>query len=177
MAWIIRNQFARRNLTAMQRAELALKLKDAVAADAKKRQGAKPRKHLHAPRHSKENPILGFAEIPLRGAGRVNFSVGAERDFKEPPPPAGAGKAGELLKRSRRGCCDCGGCRANGRRIGCATFAAFDDGDESARTVASACADCAANGRRRLAKRTAHSRRARTWAERRTACKAVFGAI
>ena len=29
MAWIVRNQFARRSLTAMQRAELALKLKDA----------------------------------------------------------------------------------------------------------------------------------------------------
>ena len=42
------------------------------------------------------------------------------------------------------------------------------------RTVA---ADCVANGRGRLAERTAHFRRARTWAERRTACKAVFGAI
>jgi hypothetical protein len=37
VAWIIRNQFGRRNLTAMQRAELALKLKDAIAAEAKKR--------------------------------------------------------------------------------------------------------------------------------------------
>lgn len=37
VAWVIRNQFARRNLTAMQRAELALKLKEAVAAEAKKR--------------------------------------------------------------------------------------------------------------------------------------------
>ena len=35
--WIIRNQFGRRNLTAMQRAELALKLKAVVAAEAKKR--------------------------------------------------------------------------------------------------------------------------------------------
>lgn len=41
VAWIIRNQFGRRNLTAMQRAELALKLKEAVAAEAKKRQGAR----------------------------------------------------------------------------------------------------------------------------------------
>lgn len=41
VAWIIRNQFGRRNLTAMQRAELALKLKDAIAAEAKKRQGAR----------------------------------------------------------------------------------------------------------------------------------------
>ena len=40
VAWIIRNQFARRNLTAMQRAELALKLKDAVAAEAKMRMSA-----------------------------------------------------------------------------------------------------------------------------------------
>ena len=36
--WIIRNQFGRRNLTAMQRAELALKLKAVVAAEAKRRQ-------------------------------------------------------------------------------------------------------------------------------------------
>ena len=43
VAWIIRNQFARRNLTAMQRAELALRLKDAVAAEAKKRQVRKPK--------------------------------------------------------------------------------------------------------------------------------------
>ena len=41
VAWIIRNQFGRRNLTAMQRAELALKLKDAIASEAKKRQGAR----------------------------------------------------------------------------------------------------------------------------------------
>ncbi len=41
VAWVIRNQFARRNLTAMQRAELALKLKEAVAAEAKKRQGTR----------------------------------------------------------------------------------------------------------------------------------------
>ena len=41
VAWIIRSQFGRRNLTAMQRAELALKLKDAIAAEAKKRQGAR----------------------------------------------------------------------------------------------------------------------------------------
>ena len=41
VAWIIRNQVGRRNLTAMQRAELALKLKDAIAAEAKKRQGAR----------------------------------------------------------------------------------------------------------------------------------------
>ena len=43
VAWIIRNQFGRRNLTAMQRAELALKLKEAVAAEAKKRQVRKPK--------------------------------------------------------------------------------------------------------------------------------------
>ena len=43
VAWTIRNQFARRNLTAMQRAELALKLKEAVAAEAKKRQVRKPK--------------------------------------------------------------------------------------------------------------------------------------
>ena len=49
VAWIIRNQFARRNLTAMQRAELALKLKDAVAAEAKKRQMSQLKKGAEKP--------------------------------------------------------------------------------------------------------------------------------
>jgi len=43
VAWIIRNQFARRNLTAMQRAELALRMKDAIAEEAKQRQIRKPK--------------------------------------------------------------------------------------------------------------------------------------
>jgi N6-adenosine-specific RNA methylase IME4 len=37
-AWIIENQFARRNLSALQRSELALELKDVYAARAKERQ-------------------------------------------------------------------------------------------------------------------------------------------
>ena len=49
VAWIIRNQFARRNLTAMQRAELALKLKEAVAAEAKKRQVSQLKKGVEKP--------------------------------------------------------------------------------------------------------------------------------
>lgn len=43
VAWIIRNQFGRRNLTAMQRAELALRMKDAIAEEAKQRQIRKPK--------------------------------------------------------------------------------------------------------------------------------------
>lgn len=51
--WIIRNQFGRRNLTAMQRAELALKLKEVVAAEAKRRQ----KEHGHtAPGKAKTLP-------------------------------------------------------------------------------------------------------------------------
>lgn len=49
VAWIIRNQFGRRNLTAMQRAELALKLKDAIAAEAKKRQVSQLKKGAEKP--------------------------------------------------------------------------------------------------------------------------------
>ena len=49
VAWIIRNQFGRRNLTAMQRAELALKLKEAVAAEAKKRQVSQLKKGAEKP--------------------------------------------------------------------------------------------------------------------------------
>ena len=40
MAWMIRNQFGRRNLTAMQRSELALKLKPLIEEKAKERQSA-----------------------------------------------------------------------------------------------------------------------------------------
>lgn len=40
--WIIRNQFGRRNITAFVRSELALRLKDVLAAEAKKRQVRKP---------------------------------------------------------------------------------------------------------------------------------------
>ena len=54
--WIIRNQFGRRNLTAMQRAELALKLKAVVAAEAKKRQGAR-------------NDLKTKKDIPQKSAG------------------------------------------------------------------------------------------------------------
>lgn len=49
MCWIIRNQFGRRNLTPYQRAELALKLKPLIAANAAERmlagKPADPRKH------------------------------------------------------------------------------------------------------------------------------------
>lgn len=47
--WILRNQLGRRNLTAMQRAELALKLKDAIAAEAKKRQVSQLKKGAEKP--------------------------------------------------------------------------------------------------------------------------------
>lgn len=47
--WIIRNQFGRRNLTAMQRAELALKLKAVVAAEAKRRQVSQLKKGAEKP--------------------------------------------------------------------------------------------------------------------------------
>lgn len=37
IAWVVRNQFGRRNLTPMQRAELALKLKPVIAAEARQK--------------------------------------------------------------------------------------------------------------------------------------------
>lgn len=55
VAWIIRNQFGRRNLTAMQRAELALKLKDAIAAEAKKRQVKAGKEHGRGREKIREN--------------------------------------------------------------------------------------------------------------------------
>ena len=41
MAWIIRNQFGRRNLNKFQRSELSIKLKKVISARAKKQQGAR----------------------------------------------------------------------------------------------------------------------------------------
>lgn len=65
VAWIIRNQFGRRNLTAMQRAELALKLKDAIAAEAKKRQVKAGKEH-------------GRGQLPQKSAQPI--SKGETRD-------------------------------------------------------------------------------------------------
>ena len=53
--WILRNQLGRRNLTAMQRAELALKLKDAVAAEAKARQVKAGKEHGRGQEKVREN--------------------------------------------------------------------------------------------------------------------------
>lgn len=67
VAWIIRNQFGRRNLTAMQRAELALKLKEAVAAEAKKRQVSQLKKGAEKPvrekSHERERTDEKLAEM------------------------------------------------------------------------------------------------------------------
>jgi hypothetical protein len=54
--WIIGHQFARRNLTPYQRAELALELKPLLAAEAAQRVGGRPRRD---------------AEEPVQNSGRV----------------------------------------------------------------------------------------------------------
>ena len=65
--WIIRNQFGRRNLTAMQRAELALKLKAAIAAEAKRRQVSQLKKGAEKPvrekSHERERTDEKLAEM------------------------------------------------------------------------------------------------------------------
>lgn len=65
--WIIRNQFGRRNLTAMQRAELALKLKAVVAAEAKRRQVSQLKKGAEKPvrekSHERERTDEKLAEM------------------------------------------------------------------------------------------------------------------
>ena len=71
--WIILNQFGRRNLTAFQRAELALKLKPRVEAEAKARQIRKPSDFVvqkSAPQKSRDElaSIAGISHDTLRKA-------------------------------------------------------------------------------------------------------------
>ena len=61
-AWMINNQFGRRNLTKGQRAELAFKLEPLIAAKAKRNQVRKPIKSV--PQNSAEQ----IANIPLNSA-------------------------------------------------------------------------------------------------------------
>lgn len=63
--WMIRNQFARRNINAYQRSVLALELKDIVSAQAKKRQqqagGAVPQKSAGA--HDTRDELAAYAGV------------------------------------------------------------------------------------------------------------------
>ena len=97
VAWIIRNQFGRRNLTAMQRAELALKLKEAVAAEAKKRQGArndlKPKKNI--PQKSAGSPKETRDELAKMAGVSHDTIAKVEKIVTEAAP--------EVVSAARRG--------------------------------------------------------------------------
>lgn len=87
VAWIIRNQFGRRNLTAMQRAELALKLKEAVAAEAKARQVRKPksvRENSHEQNERTDEKLAEMAGVSSNTIRRVEKIIaGAEPEIVE----------------------------------------------------------------------------------------------
>jgi N6-adenosine-specific RNA methylase IME4 len=74
MCWVIRNQFGRRNLTPYQRAELALKLKPLIAAQAREKQreagGAVPQKSAEAPVETRQElaRIAGVSHDTIRKA-------------------------------------------------------------------------------------------------------------
>ena len=83
-AWIIRNQFGRRNLTLYQRCELALKLEPLIAAKAKKKQrdsgGAVPQK-------SAKPPLDTRAEL-AREAGVSHDTMAKAKAIHEKAPEA-----------------------------------------------------------------------------------------
>lgn len=69
-AWIIRNQFGRRNLQPFQRAELALALKPLLAIEAKRRQQRKPMVSVHqnsgeqkTPKKTTEKKLAEIANV------------------------------------------------------------------------------------------------------------------
>lgn len=78
MAWIIRNQFGRRNLNPAQRAELALKLKPLIAEQAKANvlaaQESSPKRSGKAPQNSAE-PIK-----PIETREELAKAAGVSRD-------------------------------------------------------------------------------------------------
>jgi hypothetical protein len=75
--WVIRNQFGRRNLTPMQRAELALKLKPVMAAEAKKRmESGKPNpKQNSAEGHPRKNSAQGQTRDELANSAHVSHDT------------------------------------------------------------------------------------------------------
>ena len=99
--WILRNQLGRRNLTAMQRAELALKLKDAVAAEAKARQvkagkehgrgQEKVRENSHEPNERTDEKLAEMAGVSSNTIRRVEKIV-AEAE----PEVVEAARKGEM---------------------------------------------------------------------------------
>lgn len=94
VAWIIRNQFGRRNLTAMQRAELALRLKESVAAEAKKRQVRKPksvRENSHEQNERTDEQLATMAGVSSNTIRRVEKIV-----TQAAPAVVEAARKGEL---------------------------------------------------------------------------------
>lgn len=63
LLWIIRNQFGRRNLSTFQRAELALKMKDVIAAKAKENNSTNTKRGLVTNTQAQREPIRTRDEL------------------------------------------------------------------------------------------------------------------
>lgn len=83
--WIIRNQFARRNLTPMQRAELALKLEPLIAKKAKANQKAGGGSGSSG-RQNSDNPVDTKKEL-AKAAGVSHDTISRAKKILEGAPP------------------------------------------------------------------------------------------
>jgi len=94
-AWILRNQLARRNLTAFQRTEIALQLEEIYAAEAKARQIRKPESVVeNLPQQNEPKVRDKIGEIAGVSGKQVDKIKTILRDA--PPPVVQKVRAGEI---------------------------------------------------------------------------------
>lgn len=84
IAWIIRNQFSRRNITPFQRSELALKLKDVISQKAKEKQVRKPANSV--PQNSAEQKPIETREELAKVAKVSHDTIAKVEKIKESAP-------------------------------------------------------------------------------------------
>lgn len=84
LAWIIRNQFSRRNITPFQRSELALKLKDVIAQKAKEQQIRKPANFVS--QNSVEQKPIDTQKELAKTAGVSHDTIAKVEKIKENAP-------------------------------------------------------------------------------------------
>lgn len=84
IAWIIRNQFSRRNITPFQRSELALKLKDVISQKAKEKQVRKQANFV--PQNSAEQKPIETREELAKAAKVSHDTIAKVEKIKESAP-------------------------------------------------------------------------------------------
>lgn len=108
--WIISNQLSRRNLTAFQRAELALRLKPKLSQEAKERQGErKDLKDNIVPKSAQCKTVEKLAEVAGVGKGTIQntetiLNKGTPEDIKQvrEGEVSISGKAKEIKERDKQ---------------------------------------------------------------------------